>query len=399
MFEWRDEHENKLERWEIGIVKAMIASGIYRDQDIQSYFTRPTRTINHARIAEIRAETRHRNVPCSTDEDLAEFLASWPNLDPETGLNSSADELLIKSREAMIAAVHTFNGAGLTFRSELFIVTTIIAWTYLLHAWFKREGLEYRYVKDGNVQTTPDGSEKYLELGACLRHERCPVSMGVKTNLEFLLKIRHEIEHRSTTCIDERLGAKLQAACINFNSAIKDWFGGQFGLEKRLPIALQFATFDVSQRNALKRASNLPTQIEATIDAFENDLSQEQYVDPAYRYRIAFVPIVKQRESASDASIKFFKVDSEEAKAFDAVHLREIDRARFTATQVVVAVQQGGFAGFRMQDHTRLWKSLNAKRVGTPYGRQGDYASSWVWFDNWIDRVREHCEEQGDKFR
>jgi hypothetical protein len=39
------------------------------------------------------------------------------------------DELLIKAREAMIAAVHTSNSAGLTFRAELFIVTAIIAWT------------------------------------------------------------------------------------------------------------------------------------------------------------------------------------------------------------------------------------------------------------------------------
>jgi hypothetical protein len=37
------------------------------------------------------------------------------------------------------SAVHTFNSGGLTFRAELFIVTAIIAWTYLLHAWFKRE--------------------------------------------------------------------------------------------------------------------------------------------------------------------------------------------------------------------------------------------------------------------
>ena len=38
----------------------------------------------------------------------------------------------------MIAAVHIFNSAGLTFRAELFIVTAIIAWTYLLHAWYRR---------------------------------------------------------------------------------------------------------------------------------------------------------------------------------------------------------------------------------------------------------------------
>lgn len=390
---------NRLERWEVAIVKAMIASGKYNDQDIQSYFTRPMRTINHGRISDIREKRTFRLVQKASDDDLAEFLTVWPNLDPETGLSAHGDELLIKAREAMISAVHTFNGAGLFFRSELFIVTIVIAWTYLMHSWFKREGIEYRYFKDGEVQKTPDGSEKYLELGACLRHKRNPLSVGATRNLEFLLKIRHEIEHRSTSRIDDQLGAKLQATCINFNLAIKEWFGEQFGLEKRLPIALQFATFDVNQRTALKKVSSLPANLASSIDEFERALTPEEYSDPAYRFRVAYVPIVKQRESASDAAIKFYKIGSEEAKAVEAVHLKEVDRARFTATQVVEATKQNGFSKFGMGDHTALWQKLNAKREGTPYGKQGDYKSSWVWFDNWIDRVREHCEEMGEHYK
>ena len=148
----------------------------------------------------------------------------------------------------MIAAVHTFNGAGLTFRAELFIVTAVIAWTYLLHAWFRKNSIEYRYMQDGVVQTTKEGAERYLELGACLRHEESPVADGVKKNLEVLLAIRHEIEHRSTTRIDDAVSAKLQACCINFNEAIKVWFGAHCGLERRLPIALQFVTFGADQR-------------------------------------------------------------------------------------------------------------------------------------------------------
>jgi hypothetical protein len=91
------------------------------------YFTRPTRSINHRAIAEIRTGARHANVKAATQDELDSFLAIWPEIAPETGLNLRGDELLIKAREAMIAAVHTFNSAGLTFRAELFIVTAIIA--------------------------------------------------------------------------------------------------------------------------------------------------------------------------------------------------------------------------------------------------------------------------------
>ena len=147
---------NILEQWEIALVKTMLNRGEYNDQDILAYFTRPTRSVNHRVIAEIRTGAKHKTLKAASDEDLDNFLATWPNVDLDTGLSLRGDELLIKAREAMIAAVHTFNGAGLTFRAELFIVTAIIAWTYLLHAWFKREGIKSLY-----IQKTKQGANKY----------------------------------------------------------------------------------------------------------------------------------------------------------------------------------------------------------------------------------------------
>ena len=139
---------NKLERWEIALIKAMVADGRWpNDQDILAYFTRPTRSINHRAIAEIRTNAKHAAVKAAPADELEAFIASWPEVDPETGLSVRGDELLIKAREAMVSAVHTFNSAGLTFRAELFIVTAIIAWTYLMHAWFKREGIDYRFAR------------------------------------------------------------------------------------------------------------------------------------------------------------------------------------------------------------------------------------------------------------
>ncbi len=119
---------NKLERWEIALIKAMIANGRWpNDQDILAHFTRPTRSINHKAIAEIRTGKKHVAVNAAATGDLDGFLASWPEVDAETSLSLRGDELLIKAREAMIAGVHTFNSVGLTFRAKLFIVTSIIA--------------------------------------------------------------------------------------------------------------------------------------------------------------------------------------------------------------------------------------------------------------------------------
>ena len=108
---------NKLERWEIAFIKRMITFGDLNDQDILAYFTRPTRSINHARIAEIRNDAKHKSVSAASQVELAAFLSSWPQIDPATGAHLKGDELLVKAREAMIQAVQGFNNPRAYFKS------------------------------------------------------------------------------------------------------------------------------------------------------------------------------------------------------------------------------------------------------------------------------------------
>lgn len=391
---------NTLEKWEIALIKTMLNLDNYNDQDILAHFTRPTRSINHARIIEIRTGKKFKTLKPASAEDLNEFLINWPDVDAETGLALRGDELLIKAREAMIAAVHTFNGAGMTFRAELFIVTSIIAWTYLLHAWFQRKRIVYLYRnKDGTARKTKNGADRHWELGSCLRQNRCPLSKGVIKNLEFVLELRHEIEHRSTNSIDNAVSTKLQACCLNFNDAIKELFGSQYGLERRLPVALQFVTFSADQRADLKKGSNLPAHIEAFIDAFEHCLTKEEYADPAYQYKVAFVPISGSRASSSDEVVEFVKGDSNEGREINRTLLKETDKRRYTAKKVLKLMWVEGYPKFKQHAHTSLWKKLGAKNLAKGYGRAGDYNGTWVWYDKWIECVRDHCLKQGERYK
>lgn len=393
---------NKLERWEIALIKAMIADGRWpNDQDILAYFTRPTRSINHRAIAEIRTGKKHTAVKAATADDLEAFLASWPEIDAETGLSLRGDELLIKAREAMIAAVHTFNSAGLTFRAELFIVTAVIAWTYLLHAWFKREGIDYRHTKNQNGQKvvvkTPSGADKFWELGQCLKHPRCPVEQGAKDNLAFLLELRHEIEHRSTNRIDDAVSAKLQACCINFNDAIKQLFGAQYALERRLPIALQFVTFSPDQRAILKKTWGLPRNVEAMIDGFEGRLTPEQQADPRYAFRVFMVGRTANRAPSADLAVEIVPPGSEVAEKFN-IALKEVEKKKYLPSEIVNQMKAEGWNRFTMDSHTKLWKKLDAKNPTKGYGAIA-VGKTWCWYDTWLNRVREECEQNPQLYR
>lgn len=59
----------KLEKWEVAIVKAMLLKK-YVAQDIHAYFSRPTRSINQARISGIRDGATHVAVKPASDAEL-----------------------------------------------------------------------------------------------------------------------------------------------------------------------------------------------------------------------------------------------------------------------------------------------------------------------------------------
>ncbi len=396
--------KNKLESWEVALVKAMLAKGKFgNDQDILAYFTRPSRSINHARIAEIRRGKRHANIKAATDKNLERFIESWPQVDSETGLHLFGDELLIKAREAMLVAVQSYNNPKTHFRSEVFIVAAIIAWTYLLHAYYKAKVIDYRHKvkRKGKVevQKTKNGAERYWELAQCLKSSKCPIKdEGTKRNLEFLINIRHEIEHRMTTSIDVALSAKLQACCLNFNRTLKSLFGDHYGLDEDLSFALQFSSISAGQKKALiEGGGDLPAHINAVRASFEDGLSEEQYNDPNYAYRVLFVPKIVNKKAQADEVVEFVKADSDEAATLNEVYLKEVDKPKYRPGMIVEKMHKEGFPKFNMHNHTLLWQTLEAKKPGKGYGVETE-SDGWRWYDRWVDAVRQHCKENREKY-
>jgi len=94
---------NILERWEVALVEAMIERGHYSDQDILAYFTRPTRSLNGRTIHEIHIGKKHKATKAADPEELDAFLATWPDVDHETGLSARGDELLNRKMFAVMA--------------------------------------------------------------------------------------------------------------------------------------------------------------------------------------------------------------------------------------------------------------------------------------------------------
>lgn len=102
----------------------------------------------------------------------------------------------------MLAAVQIYNNPQVTFKAESFITLSVIGWTYLLHAFFRSKGIDYRYYryvgKKKVYDKTKYGAYKHWELERCLNEKDCPLDSDTITNLRFLIGVRHEIEHQMT---------------------------------------------------------------------------------------------------------------------------------------------------------------------------------------------------------
>ncbi len=65
-------------------------------------------------------------------------------------MRATVMRLLAQSQDAALTAVQVFNNPLIKFKSETFIVLMNIAWTYLLHAYYHRTRVEYRYYRGVN---------------------------------------------------------------------------------------------------------------------------------------------------------------------------------------------------------------------------------------------------------
>ncbi len=317
--------------------------------------------------------------------------------------SSVTTELLIKSREAALAAVQIFNSPLITFKSEIFIVLMNIAWTYLLHSYYRKNKIEYRYFKQLDKRRmfdkTKSGAFKHWELERCLNETQSPVDRDSANNLRFIIGYRHEIEHQMTTRLDNTLSAKFQACCLNYNEYIKKLFGERYGIDKHLSFSLQFSSIGREQVEALPSADTMPSHIRAFIEGFEGQLSDAEFNSPKFAYRVLFVAKTANRKGQADRVIEFVKADSQLALGVNKAYalIKETERPKHLPTRIVEMMKGEGYPRFTITSHTKLWQMMNAKDRVKGFGVQVE--RTWYWYDNWIDQVRKHCQDNATNYR
>ncbi len=199
--------------------------------------------------------------------------------------------LIRSSREAALAAIQIYNNPLITFKTENYIVLMSIAWTYLLHAYYREMKIEYRYYEERKLRKKylrmEDGQYKYWDLSKCLRHEKSPLDKDTKNNLVFLIGLRNQIIHRRAAELDTYLSGRYQACALNYNHYLKNLFGKKYALDLILSYNIQFSELSFQQAEALAEAeSSIPMPIRAYVAQFDQSLNEDELNSDRYSYRI-----------------------------------------------------------------------------------------------------------------
>lgn len=311
--------------------------------------------------------------------------------------------LIRSSREACLAAIQIYNNPLITFKTESFIVLMVIAWTYLLHAHYRSKHIEYRYFSQGNARRVfdrLDGQHKYWELSRCLKDEACPLDRDTKNNLQFLIGLRNQIEHRRANQLDTFLSGRYQACALNYNHYLKNLFGDKNGLDEYLAYSIQFAEMSFQQTDAMVEAEGtIPNSIRSYIARFDNALSEEEFNSDRYSYRILFTKKLAGKPGQADRVIEFIDPKSDLAKSISKEYWaqKEVEKPKFRASEVVKKAKEAGFASFSMHQHAELWKRHDAKNPAKGYGVP--LPGYWYWYQKWVDLVLEHLRSTAPETR
>jgi len=319
-------------------------------------------------------------------------------------IGSLASELLAKSREAALCAIRVFNDPHVYFKSETFIVLMMIAWTYLLHAHYRKKGVEYRYFsqegKRRKFDRTKKGAFKYWELERCLNEKSSPIDKDTANNLRFLIGLRHEIEHQMTRSLDNYLSGRYQACALNYNEYVKKLFGKKQALDSHLTYSIQFLELSAEQLAGPMPQSSIPERLKAYITEFDAALNHDEYNSPRFAFRLLFKKKLVNKPGQADSVVEFIDPNSELAKSIDKEYWvkKEVERTKYLPSRVAEEVQKAGFPNFRVQhEHIQMWKAEDAKNPAKGYGVQVEGA--WYWYESWIKRCIELCKQAGDKYK
>lgn len=372
----------------------MIQHRALNDQQVLTIFSYLARNFNHREIGVIRkgAKPRYVAIAAASADEVDELLYRYSKLAAlaeQLGFYATtyAESQVRKSVEIFKTAVLVYNNNVLSTRSETFIVLSIIAWTYLLHAQLLKEDVNPGYENADGTPVLVDGQEKLWQLSYCIERPEADLSVGEKANLKYLIAIRNAIEHRTAEDINDALQAKIQANALNFLKYAKEKFGTKYDFSHDLAFAIQLQALTLQSANALTGAVPVAKAVAAVNALLEGPMTQAEFNDPAYAFRVYVVPKVTNNVKKADQAVIYSPIGSDVEVA-----IKLVERPKYRmkdAIKKLLADDGLAVTSYRFQ---QAWKLNDLKNPAN--GLAVELGGQWFWYQEGIDKIREFVTAQ-----
>jgi len=378
---------------EISLIKGLIQHKNLNDQEALSVFSYLHRNINHRVVSSIRRGTnaRYKGIKTASASEVDHLLYDYSKVENAAaklgfcGLDES-DAQVHKAIEIMRAAITAYNNGMMMSRSETFIVLAVIAWTYVLHVELRANKVDPVYLDDAGDPVMFDGQPKLWDLARCIKEQSLKLSAGTVRNLKYVLAIRHAVEHRSAEDINDEIQPKIQANALNFLTFVRDRFGPAFDFSRDLAFAIQLQALTIKSPNAIKGPGKVAKSIEAVNAALESGLSQAEYNDPEYAFRVYVVPKVTNNLKNADQAVVYSPIGSDVEMA-----IKHVERPKYRMKEAITMLKHRGLS---LTSYTfyRTWKDNDLKQKGK--GLAVELGGQWFWYPEGVDRIAEILSAQ-----
>jgi hypothetical protein len=193
-----------------------------------------------------------------------------------------------------------------------------------------------------------------------VRRDDCPLSAGIKRNLEALTAIRNEVEHKLLARGDLTFLPIFQACCLNFDKTITEMFGAALSLQSELAFSLQFARMSIGQLSGLQEYA-IPDHIQALDARLQEGLTEYELSDLEYQFKVVYT---LDSASKGRAHIQFVHPESAEGKEISNILVKykaADDLYPYKPGAVAGLVSQHSGRKFTGHNHTQAWRLYSAR--------------------------------------
>lgn len=332
--------------------------------------------------------------------------------------------MLLDSREEALTAIELYNGPRSGRPLEHFLVHMHIAWLYLLHARFQRDGVDYYYYRRSGRYVEVNGERKAWDLNRSIRHRWPNPNLPVRANLEVTTKLRNKVEHRYERGLMVAALGFTQALTINYEEELVGEFGEEYSIADRVHLPVGLSTFSREGAAAMAAAQTaLPAKLRDFFIDYRAGLDPKITSDRSFEFRIEIVQKRAPRSEA-DLAVSFLRIEDlteDELAGYEALEktgriiirekVRDVANTGWMKPAVASAQIQAAL-GWRFgasSEFPKTWKALKVRpptetkgkaraKTDTRYCRYDEPHDDYLYSSDYVQLVVKRCDS-ADNFK